>query len=108
MTDLRNKEKRILSESDAIEDILRNHIDNPILGEITLEALRERNIKSLVFWKLRAIPIEHEVTDTRISFMIPSSLVGVRQGDHIITPDGTKKQITPELMANCYEEFLKS
>ncbi len=108
MIDLKNKEKRIPSEYDAIRDILRNHIDNPILGEITLEALRERNIKSFVFWKLRANPIEHEVTDTRISFMIPSSLVGVRQGDFIVTPDGTKKQITPELMVNCYEEFLKS
>lgn len=96
------------NEFDAVKNILRNHIDNPISGEITLEALRERNIKSIVLWKEHAVPTDYKETDKEIFITIASSLVGVRQGDVIITPAGEKIQITPELMANCYEEFLKS
>ena len=78
------------------------------MKEITLEALRERNIKSIVLWKEHAVPTDYKETDKEIFITIASSLVGVRQGDVIITPAGEKIQVTPELMANCYEEFLKS
>ena len=96
------------NEFDAVINILRNHIDNPISGEITLEALRERNIKSIVLWKEHAVPTDYKETDKEIFITIASSLVGVRQGDVIITPAGEKIQVTPELMKNCYEEKFKT
>ena len=111
MTDLMqeylDKAQRELAKKvkEGIEFILRNLIDDPIDGEITLEKLRERNIVSFVFLKDWALPdIKEE--GKNISITIHSDFLGVRQGAYIIKPDGERIAIYDDILANTRQEYI--
>jgi len=111
MTDLMqeyiDKAQRELAKKvkEGIEFILRNLIDDPIDGEITLEKLRERNIVSFVFLKDWALPdIKEE--GKNMSITIHSDFLGVRQGAYIIKPDGERIAIYDDILANTRQEYI--
>lgn len=60
-----------MSNEESIERILRNKIDKPIKGEITIGKLRWRGIKNLAFYK--------------------DEFIGVIQRDKVIGVDGEVK-----------------
>lgn len=94
-------------QREDIENILRHHIDNPISGEITLEALEERNIVSVVYWKFRVIDRMLDLSLPGVVFRIPDLFLGVRQGVNIIQRDGNRLRIDDDFEKCCCEEFFK-
>lgn len=88
----------------AVEHILRNHIDNPIVGELTREKLKEAGIRSFCVYEY--LPhLEFEKSDEKeISCKLTSDLMGVVQGHWVVYHDGTRRQLTDKEEAYLAEQ----
>ena len=78
----------------AIENIIRYHTGEPLLGEITREELRKRNIRGQMFAE-NINPIKYETMDdggTKIT--LESNFIGIIQGKEVIHLDGSRSPIT--------------
>ena len=78
----------------AIENIIRYHTGEPLLGEITREELRKRNIRGQMFAE-NINPIKYETMDdggTKIT--LESNFIGIVQGKEVIHLDGSRSPIT--------------
>lgn len=78
----------------AIENIIRYHTGEPLLGEITCEELRKRNIRGQMFAE-NINPIKYETMDdggTKIT--LESNFIGIVQGKEVIHLDGSRSPIT--------------
>lgn len=89
----------------GVEFILRNQIDNPIEGDITLEKLRERHIISFVYDKVLPPP-RIKVDEKNIYCEIDSDFLGVRQGGYIITLNGNRIGIDTYILENTRQEYI--
>lgn len=102
-----NKAQKELArkEWNGIDFILRNLIDNPISGDITLTKLKDRHIISFVYHRFGQPPhfIENE-KDFKIE--IYSDFWGVRQGGYIIQPSGDRIGIDTFVLENARQEFI--
>lgn len=90
----------------GMEFILRNQIDNPIEGDITLEKLRERHIISFVYHKVLPSPRIIKKDEKNIYLEIDSDFLGVRQGGYIITPNGNRIGIDTYILENTRQEYI--
>lgn len=97
--DLQDKEWQM------IENIIRCHINNPIEGDLTPQKFRERNLVSVVYENINSLPFIQETTGG-FTMTLRSSLIGVRQGDVIIRPDGSRFWPTKEFMNHCFQNFF--
>ena len=78
----------------AVEHILRNHIDNPIEGELTREKIKEAGIRS-VFFSEEPPNLEFEKCDEKeVSCKLTSNLIGVAQGRWMIYYNGARRLLT--------------
>jgi hypothetical protein len=81
-------------EEQQIEYILRHWIDNPIKGEITPEALKNSCVRTLFY--AEPFPPQIIVEEGNVKISLTSSFLGVVQGDFIVFPDGTRKELTDD------------
>ena len=80
----------------AVEHILRNHIDNPIVGELTREKIKEAGIRSVFFSEVSP-NLEFEKCDEKgVSYKLISNLIGVAQGHWMIHYNGARRPLTDE------------
>ena len=78
----------------AVEHILRNHIDNPIVGELTKEKIKAAGIRS-VFFSEEPPNLEFEKCDEKeVSCKLTSNLIGVAQGHWMICYNGARRPLT--------------
>ena len=78
----------------AVEHILRNHIDNPIVGELTKENIKAAGIRS-VFFSEEPPNLEFEKCDEKeVSCKLTSNLIGVAQGHWMIYYNGARRPLT--------------
>ena len=78
----------------AVEHILRNHIDNPIEGELTREKIKAAGIRS-VFFSEEPPNLEFEKCDEKeVSCKLTSNLIGVAQGHWMIHYNGARRPLT--------------
>ena len=76
-------------ENDGIEKILRVYIDRPISGEITKEKVKFSGVTGLI--KRKDIPFpKMEQTENGFRYTIESPILGLSQGDILITPSGKR------------------
>lgn len=92
-------------EREGIEYILRNLIDDPITGDITIEKLMERNIISFVYDK-QLPPTKMEEQGNKMVFTIHSDFFGIRQGAYIVRPNGERVEIDYQVLANTRQDFI--
>lgn len=86
---------------EAVEDILRKYIDNPIEGELTREILKAAGIRS-VFFRDDPPELKYESQDEKnVNFTFTTNLIGVAQGNWMILPNGARRPLTEK-----EEEFL--
>ena len=83
-------------EREIVEKILREYIDNPIKGEITREKIKAAGIRAVVYDEdMNGEPLpEIKATDGCISLTITSALIGVAQGNYMISADGLRRRLT--------------
>ena len=78
----------------AVEHILRNHIDNPIEGELTREKIKAAGIRS-VFFSSDPPNLEIEKCDEKeVTCRMTSNLIGVAQGHWMIYYNGARRPLT--------------
>jgi len=92
-------------EREGIEYILRNLIDDPITGDITIEKLMERNIISFVYDKYPPPP-KMEEQGNKMVFTMHSDFFGIRQGAYIVRPNGERVEIDYQVLANTRQDFI--
>ena len=86
---------------EAVEDILRKYIDNPIEGELTREKVKAAGIRS-VFFRDDPPELKYESQDEKnVNFTFTTNLIGVAQGNWMILPNGARRPLTEK-----EEEFL--
>lgn len=86
---------------EAVEDILRKYIDNPIDGELTREKVKAAGIRS-VFFRDDPPELKYESQDEKnVNFTLTTNLIGVAQGNWMILPNGARRPLTEK-----EEEFL--
>ena len=85
-----------LKEIMQVEHILRNWIDDPIIGEITKESLRQRCIRTVMYKEYNEMDSKVEQSANNITLIITSRLLGVVQGDYLIGVDGQRSLLTEE------------
>ena len=86
---------------EAVEDILRKYIDNPIEGELTREKVKAAGIRS-VFFRDDSPELKYESQDEKnVNFTFTTNLIGVAQGNRMILPNGARRPLTEK-----EEEFL--
>ncbi len=86
---------------EAVEHILRNHIDNPIDGELTREKIKAAGIRS-VFFSSDPPNLEFEKCDEKeVTYRMTSNLIGVAQGHWMIYYNGARRPLTEK-----EEEYL--
>lgn len=86
---------------EAVEDILRKYIDNPIEGELTREKVKAAGIRS-VFFRDEPPELKYESQDEKnVNFTLTTNLIGVAQGNWMILPNGARRPLTEK-----EEEFL--
>ena len=78
----------------AVEHILRNHIDNPIQGEITREKIKAAGVRSVFFQDASSVP-EVQFNDKGVNVTMSTNLIGIAQGHYMIMYDGTRRPLTP-------------
>ena len=79
---------------EAVEHILRNHIDNPIEGELTREKIKAAGIRS-VFFSSDPPNLELEKCDEKeVTCRMTSNLIGVAQGHWMIYYNGARRPLT--------------
>ena len=83
-------------EDAAIEKILREYIDNPIVGEITREKVKAAGIRGIVHDKDMDGAAFSELTtdggDVRLT--VTSALIGVAQGQWLIAHNGLRRMLS--------------
>ncbi|MBQ6984561.1 MAG: hypothetical protein IJQ20_06490 [Paludibacteraceae bacterium] len=89
-------------ENDALENILRSHIDNPIVGEITKDKLKASGVSGIIRRKELFLP-EIEKTDKGISYTLQSDVLGISQGDMLIQFSGARMLLC-DIPCEWYEE----
>ena len=86
---------------EAVEDILRKYIDNPIEGELTREKVKVAGIRS-VFFRDDPPELKYESHDEKnVNFTFTTNLIGVAQGNWMILPNGARRPLTEK-----EEDFL--
>ena len=107
MTDYVNKRMKdgIRKFYEIIENILREHIDNPIQGEITHEKMKAANISGFIYEKREKIPPTYEWKDNTLSLVVETNCLGIRQGDNLIQQDGNRIPVD-EIPVDWYEEKI--
>ena len=86
---------------EAVEDILRKYIDNPIEGKLTREKVKAAGIRS-VFFRDDPPELKYESQDEKnVNFTLTTNLIGVAQGNWMILPNGARRPLTEK-----EEEFL--
>lgn len=85
-----------LREMEQVEHILRNWIDDPIIGVITKEALRARCIRTVLYKEYNEMDSKVKQSGDNITLIITSRLLGVVQGDYLIGVDGERSLLTKE------------
>lgn len=86
---------------EAVEDILRKYIDNPIEGELTREKVKAAGIRS-VFFRDDPPELKYESQDEKnVNLTFTTNLIGVAQGNWMILPNGARRPLTEK-----EEEFL--
>ena len=76
-------------ENDGIEKILRVYIDHPISGEITKEKVKFSGVTGLI--KCKDIPFPKiEQTENGVRYILESPVLGLSQGDILITLSGKR------------------
>lgn len=86
---------------EAVEDIMRKYIDNPIEGELTREKVKAAGIRS-VFFRDDPPELKYESQDEKnVNFTFTTNLIGVAQGNWMILPNGARRPLTEK-----EEEFL--
>lgn len=79
---------------EAVEDILRKYIDNPIEGELTREKIKAAGIRS-VFFSSDPPNLEIEKCDEKeVTCRMTSNLIGVAQGHWMIYYNGARRPLT--------------
>ena len=76
-------------ENAALENILRNFIDNPIVGEITPEKLKAANVQGIIRRKFEALP-EIQYKEKSVVLTFQSKLLGISQNDMLIMLNGAR------------------
>ena len=89
-------------ENDALENILRSHIDNPIVGEITKDKLKASGVSGIIRRKDLPLP-EMEKTDKGIRYTLQSDMLGISQGDMLIQFSGARMLLC-DIPCEWYEE----
>lgn len=90
-------------EMEQIEHILRHWIDDPIIGEITEESLRQRCIRTVLYKEYNEMDSKLEQSGDRITLTITSRLIGVVQGDCLIGINGQRSLLTEEQKKRLFE-----
>ena len=79
---------------EAVEDIMRKYIDNPIEGELTREKVKAAGIRS-VFFRDDPPELKYESQDEKnVNFTFTTNLIGVAQGNWMILPNGARRPLT--------------
>ena len=80
----------------AVEHILRNHIDNPIVGELTREKIKAAGIRC-VFFSEESPNLEFVKCDEKeVSCKFTYNLIGVAQGHWMIHYNGARRPLTDD------------
>ena len=90
-------------ENEQIEHILRNWIDDPIIGPITKESLKSRCIRAILYKEPAAMDSQIEQSVDKITIKISTRLLGVVQGDYLIGCDGQRSRLTEEQNKRLFE-----
>ena len=91
---------------DTFEHILRNHIDNPIVGELTKEKLKAADIRGLIRDDdEQDMKIDTKSDDKNVIMTIYTNWLGVRQGDMLIQENGNRIPVD-EIPCKWYEEHF--
>ena len=78
-------------EFDVVDHILRTHIDDPIVGDLTKEKLQAANVHGLIHYDEGPYTVIDNDTDPESALLtFHSSLLGVRQGDILIQANGRR------------------
>ena len=88
-------------ENSALENILRNFIDNPIAGEITPEKLKAANVQGIIRRKFEALP-EIQYKEKSVVLTFQSNLLGISQNDMLIMINGERMPLS-EIPYEWYE-----
>lgn len=88
-------------ENAALENILRNFIDNPIVGEITPEKLKASNVQGIIRRKFEALP-EIQYKEKSVVLTFQSNLLGISQNDMLIMINGARMPLS-EIPYEWYE-----
>ena len=80
-------------ENAALENILRNFIDNPIVGEITTEKLKSANVQGIIRRKFEALP-EIQYKEKSVVLTFQSNLLGISQNDMLIMINGARMPLS--------------
>ena len=83
-------------ENEQIEHILRNWIDDPIIGPITKESLKARCIRTILYKEPNEMDSKCEVLNNKVTITLTSRLIGVVQGDYLIGIDGQRSRLSDE------------
>jgi hypothetical protein len=86
----------------SIENIMRTYIDNPIEGELTKEKIRDANIMGIIHQE-EPFPPKVDVSPKGVNLTLTSDILGVRQGDTLITHEGKRMPVS-EIPVPWYEE----
>lgn len=80
-------------ENAALENILRNFIDNSIVGEITPEKLKASNVQGIIRRKFEALP-EIQYKEKSVVLTFQSNLLGISQNDMLIMINGARMPLS--------------
>ena len=100
-------------EEAAIEKILREYIDNPIVGEITREKVKAAGIRGIVYdadMDGRAFS-EIKTEGNNVRLVMTSALLGIAQGHWLIAHNGLRRMLSEKEEAyfrHMEEEDLKA
>lgn len=89
-------------ENEALEKILREYIDHPIVGEITKEKLKYSGVCGIIKRKDFVLPEQEEI-ENGFRYTITSDILGLSQGDFLIQPNGNRIPLD-EIPCKWYEE----
>lgn len=84
------KQYRLLWKS--IENIIRKHTGEPLLGEITKEEVMSRNIRGILFDE--QTHQEEITTDGCVKISLEHNFIGVVQGEEVIHIDGSRSPLS--------------
>lgn len=90
---------------EAVKNIFHQHIDNPIEGEITKEKLKAAGVMGLIRETYPPAPVI-DPSEKDVKVIINSDILGVRQGDMLITFNGDRMPISSIPVAWYEDRFI--